>query len=90
MSQRFIIGARRIQVELQDQGSHHDVKTIGRSMKRQSLVAKAARKFKVTTNSNYKLPVAPNLLEQNFDADKPKQKWAVILRICIRLKAVCI
>ena len=69
-------GARRIQVELQDQGSHHDVKTIGRSMTRQSLVPKAARKFKVTTNSNHKLPVAPNLLEQNFDADKPNQKWA--------------
>ena len=56
-------GARRIQVELQDQGSHHDMKTIGRSMNRQSLVAKAARKFKVTTNSNHKLPVAPNLLK---------------------------
>jgi putative transposase len=69
-------GTRRIQVELEDQGHQYDIKTIGRSMKRQNLVAKAARKFKVSTDSNHRLPVAPNLLGQNFDADKPNQKWA--------------
>jgi len=69
-------GARRIRVELQARGYGHDTKTIGRSMRRQHLVAKAARKFKVTTDSNHRLPVAPNLLKQNFDADKPNQKWA--------------
>lgn len=45
-------------------------------MKRQSLVAKAARKFKCTTDSKHKLPVAPNLLEQDFNATAPNQKWA--------------
>nr|ABA55952.1 IS3 transposase [Vibrio sp. DAT722] len=45
-------------------------------MKRQSLVAKAARKFKCTTDSKHKLPVAPNLLEQDFNAIAPNQKWA--------------
>ncbi|MEH6553579.1 MULTISPECIES: IS3 family transposase [Pseudoalteromonas] len=69
-------GARRIQVELAEQGNKHDVKTINRSMGRQGLVAKAARKFKSTTDSKHNLPVAPNLLEQNFTADKPNQKWA--------------
>jgi len=69
-------GARRIRVELQAQGDEYDTKTISRSMKRQGLVAKAARKFKVTTDSNHRLPVAPNLLEQDFDADQPNQKWA--------------
>ena len=39
-------GARRIQVKLHEQGHQHDIKTIDRSMKRQHLVAKAARKFK--------------------------------------------
>lgn len=68
--------AHRIQVGLGEQGNQHDIKTIGRSMKRQYLVAKAARKFKVTTDSNHRLPVAPNLLEQNFTADQPNQKWA--------------
>jgi len=34
---------------------------------------KPARKYKA--NSNHSLPVAPNLLEQNFTADVPDQKW---------------
>jgi len=45
-------------------------------MKRQNLVAKAARNFKVTTDSNPRLPVAPNLLGQNFIVDQPNKKWA--------------
>ena len=69
-------GARRIQAELEEQGHRHDIKTIASSMERQGLVAKAGRKFKVTTDSKHSLPVAPNLLEQNFTADKPNQKWA--------------
>lgn len=54
----------------------HDAKSISRSMRRQNLVPKAARKFKVTTNSNHKLSVAPNLLDQDFTASAPNQKWA--------------
>ncbi len=69
-------GARRIQVELAEQGNKHNLKTITGSMKRQSLVAKATRRFKVTTDSNHSLPVAPNLLERNFTANAPNQKWA--------------
>ncbi|WP_440905461.1 IS3 family transposase [Catenovulum sp. SX2] len=69
-------GARRIQVELEEQGYKHDVKTIINSMDMQNLVAKAARKFKVTTDSKHTLPVAPNLLEQDFTADESNQKWA--------------
>jgi len=45
-------------------------------MKRQNLLPKAARKFKITTDSQHKLPVAPNLLEQNFEASATNQKWA--------------
>ncbi len=36
---------------------------------------KAAKKYKATTNSNHSLPVAPHLLEQNFNVDAPDQKW---------------
>ena len=69
-------GARRLQATLAADGHHHDVKTIGASMRRQSLVPKAARKFVVTTDSDHGLPVAPNLLKQNFGATAPNQKWA--------------
>jgi transposase InsO family protein len=68
-------GARRIQVDLAEAGNKPDIKTIRNSMARQGLVAKAARKFKVTTDSNHTLPVAPNLLEQDFNATGPNQKW---------------
>jgi len=67
-------GARRIQVELGEQGYQHDIKTIGLSMKRQNLVAKTTRKFKVITDSCHQLSISPNLLEQNFAADQPNQK----------------
>ena len=48
---------------------------VARVMQTEGLRAKAARKYKATTNSNHKLPVAPNLLEQNFTATAPNQKW---------------
>ena len=67
-------GARRIQVDLAEEGERADLKTIINSMTRQNLVAKAARKFKTTTDSGHQLPVAPNLLQQNFDATSPNQK----------------
>jgi putative transposase len=68
-------GAVRIQRELADRGKSHDIKTIRRSMKRQCLMAKARRRFKITTDSDHKLPIAPNLLARNFVAEKPNQKW---------------
>ena len=37
--------------------------------------ARAAKKFKATTNSNHSLPVAPNLLQQNFLAHRPNETW---------------
>ena len=44
-------------------------------MRRQGLRAKAAKKFKATTNSKHNLPVAPNLLNQDFTATAPNQKY---------------
>lgn len=61
--------------DLNDLGHRYDQKTVAASMKRQGLRAKAAKKFKATTNSNHNLPVAPNLLQQDFTATAPNQKW---------------
>ena len=44
-------------------------------MKRQGLAQKAALKFKCTTDSKI-MPVARNLLAQDFNATAPNQKWA--------------
>ncbi|QLQ30659.1 MAG: hypothetical protein HZT40_02435 [Candidatus Thiothrix singaporensis] len=47
------------------QGNACNRKTVAASLNRQGLVAKAARKFKATTNSNHNLAVFDNLLGQN-------------------------
>ena len=39
------------------------------------LYAKRKRKYKATTNSNHNLPVAPNLLNQNFETTRPNAVW---------------
>lgn len=68
-------GAPRLVLDLAEAGHRHDRKTIADSMRRQGLRAKAAKKFKATTNSRHNLPVAPNLLEQDFTAAAPNQKY---------------
>ena len=44
-------------------------------MRMHGIVGKAAKKFKATTNSKHYLPVAENLLNQNFAAEKPNMVW---------------
>lgn len=69
-------GAKRIQQQIQQDGQrHYNLKTVAASLQRQGLVAKAARKFKVTTNRKHNLPVFANRLEQDFSATAPNQKW---------------
>lgn len=68
-------GVRRLYRELKAQGYDYYKELIAESLKRQRLVAKAARKFKATTYSKHKLPVAANILEQDFIAAAPNQKW---------------
>ena len=46
-----------------------------RRMRVLGLRAIQAQKFKVTTDSNHTKPVAPDLLEQDFFATAPNQKW---------------
>lgn len=48
---------------------------VAMSLRRQGLRAKAAKKFKATTNSNHALPVAENRLQQDFSAQRPNQVW---------------
>jgi putative transposase len=68
-------GSPRIVKRLKAQGGSAGRHQVAQSLCRQGLRAKAARKYKATTNSNHSLPVADNLLQQNFTADEPNQKW---------------
>jgi len=49
-------------------------KRVERIMSENSIRSKVCRKFKATTNSNHRLPVAENILNRNFSVDKPNQK----------------
>lgn len=68
-------GSPELVLDLRDGGIHCNRKTVANSMREQGLRAKAAKKFKATTNSKHSLPVAPNLLDQKFVASKPNEKW---------------
>lgn len=68
-------GAPRITRHLRDEGQKVGRNRVARVMRTEQLRAKAARKYKATTNSNHHLPVAPNLLAQDFTSTAPNQKW---------------
>jgi len=68
-------GSPRITRRLREEGWPTGRHRVAKIMRGNGWRAKAAKKYKATTNSNHFLPVAPNLLEQNFTADAPDQKW---------------
>jgi len=68
-------GSPRITEELREHGEVCSENRIAARMVALDLHAKAKRKYKATTQSNHNLPVAPNLLEQDFTAATPNQKW---------------
>lgn len=72
---RRAYGSPRITNELQTKGIKCGKNRVARIMKVHGIVAKTAKKFKATTNSNHNLPVSENLLNQNFTAEKPNTVW---------------
>jgi transposase InsO family protein len=49
---------------------------VARLMRKNGIRAKTRRKFKVTTNSDHKYPISPNLLKQDFTVNQPGKAWA--------------
>jgi len=68
-------GAGRIGRELREQGTRVGKNRIWRLMKQHGLRVKTTRRFKVTTNSDHKRPVAPNLVQRKFSAEAPDRLW---------------
>jgi putative transposase len=68
-------GAPRIERELRKKGIRVSRKRVARLMREEGIRAKSARKYKATTDSNHRLPIAPNLLERRFDVDEPNKVW---------------
>ena len=67
--------ARRLQVELAADGFQAGRDRIIRLRKELDIRCIQKRKFKATTNSKHTLPVAENLLAQNFTPKAPNRVW---------------
>jgi putative transposase len=68
-------GSPRMQRELVAQGHRVSENTVARLMRQSGLRATTARKFRHTTDSNHRLPVAQNVLDRQFEARGPNEKW---------------
>jgi putative transposase len=72
---RRTYGSPRVHVELAANGIRVSRKRVIRLMQAEGLVARKRRRFKCTTMSNHRLPVAENLLKRDFKAEAPNQRW---------------
>ena len=68
-------GSPRMTRELQDNGLSVGRRRTARLMRENGLKARQKRRFKRTTDSHHAFPMAPNLLDQDFSAERPNEKW---------------
>jgi putative transposase len=70
-------GSPRMHVELNENGVVVGRHRVARLMSENGLKARQKTRFKKTTDSDHGGPVATNVLDQDFTADGPDQKWGV-------------
>jgi putative transposase len=68
-------GSPRMHAELVAQGQACCVNTVAKLMHDSGIVARTARKFRCTTDSNHDLPVAENLLDRQFSPSGANETW---------------
>jgi transposase InsO family protein len=69
-------GSPRIHRALRENGVRVSRKTVEKVMRENGIVARSKRRFRRTTDSNHAYPIAPNLLERDFEPKAPNQVWA--------------
>ena len=72
---RQTYGAERLQHDLAAHGIQVGVCRIRRIRKKLGIRCRQKRRFKVTTDSKHKLPVAQNLLRRQFKVSQPNSVW---------------
>ena len=73
---RGTYGPEKIQTELLEvDGLDVGINRIKRLRRKNGIRCKQKRKFKATTDSKHRMPVAPNLLCQRFSVPLPNQVW---------------
>jgi transposase InsO family protein len=69
-------GRPRMTDELQELGVSVGQRRVGRLMRDNGIKIIRTQKYKATTDSNHAFNIAPKLLDQDFSATGPNQKWA--------------
>jgi len=72
---RGTYGSPRVLDELLDQGFEVGRRRIARLMRELGLRGLSPRRFRVTTDSNHGHAIAENVLDRNFEASRPNEKW---------------
>jgi len=72
---RSAYGWPRIWRELVARGVPVGKQRVQKLMQLHGIRAKGKRRFKVTTDSNHKLPISPNLLNREFSVAEPDKVW---------------
>lgn len=68
-------GAPRVEKALRRRGTRTSRKRVARSLARQGLKARQRRRWRSTTDSSHREPIAPNLLARDFTAEAPDKVW---------------
>ena len=68
-------GSPRVHEDLREQEEHVSRKRVVRLMQEDGLKARRRTRYKLTTMSDHDQPVAANLLDRQFEADAPNQRW---------------
>ncbi len=72
---RGTYGPKKIRTELAEQGMPASLNRIRRLRTLHGVRCTHKKKFRVTTDSKHHLPIAPNLLDRQFDCSAPNQVW---------------
>ncbi len=72
---RGTYGTRRLKNRFAEQGIIISRRRIGRLMVKAGLWCKTKKKFRVTTDSKHNKPIAPNLLERQFNVQEPDRYY---------------
>lgn len=73
---RGTYGSPRVHAELQAKGVHVSEKRVASLMRKDGLRARQKRRFRRTTDSNHTDPIAPNVLQRDFEPEAPNRSWA--------------
>jgi transposase InsO family protein len=68
-------GSPRVFRALRKQGQRVGKKRVERLMRQEGIVGKKRKKFCITTDSRHANPIAPNVLQRDFEALQPNAAW---------------